>query len=421
MRNNRSLHSQKSTSPDWRMRPLLAAAAILLSAGIPVAQATEISLTEQPVAPARDYNIRLFENLRLQFTGSVEGLYDDNVDTRPNNEEESFALVPRLTMAIDWPITPRIHIGSGVSVGYYYYFNDEVDDTFVVGFDDEVGTNMNVDFFLGNGTLRLSERFSREISVLQVNTDNDYALSRNYLSAKYDVAVNPYIKLSVMGARRDTWTNRDLYEYQDNAEHSLDAVALWQTNPQLQLGPYVRWDNTDYDLATNNDRQTYATGASFVYQPRGGVRFQGSLGYELMDVDVSNPGARDEEDGWVGNLSCRFATSEYLSHYLGIRYDRDQDLVETTVNYSEETEYEYAVEWDVHTDVTINGDLAFLTIDEPAGGEDADIWRLGLGTSYQLNRKSKVSLRYDWRDRDSSVPAQSYERNRYSVKLTHRF
>lgn len=378
----------------------------------------DIELTEQPVSPMRDYNIRIFENLRLSFTGSLELMYDDNVDTSPDDEIDSFALIPRLTMAADWPITPRIHLGTGAVVGYRYYFDDDVDDDVLVGFDDDVSTNFKVDFFLGNGTVRLEERFSRELGVLAVNTDNDYALSRNRVSARYDVALNPYMDLTLQGSRRDTWNNKDEYRYQENVRHALDGVVLWQVNPQLRIGPYIRWDETDYDVAANNDRETVSSGASFVYRRQDGIRFDGSLGYELMDVD----GGGDEKDGVVGNVGVNFATSDFLTHYLRFAFDRNQDLIEPKVDYSEETRYTYGVEWEVHSDLTINGDVSYLNIDDAGNaGEEVDLWQFGLGTSYRLNPRSTVSLRYDWRDRDSDDPDNSYDRNRYSVKLTHRF
>ncbi|MFW5893679.1 MAG: outer membrane beta-barrel protein [Verrucomicrobiota bacterium] len=385
---------------------------------VPGTSALDIELTEQPISPMRDYNIRIFDNLWLSFTGSMEVMYDDNVDTSETDEIDSFALIPRLGLAVDWPISPRVHLGTGALIGYRYYFNDDVDDDVLVGFDDDLSTNVKIDFFLGNGILRLEERFSRELGVLEVDTDNDYALSRNRVSMKYDVPVNKYMDLTVQGSRRDTWNNDDTYSYQENVRHALDGVLLWQANRQLRIGPYLRWDTTDYDDANNNDRDTYSSGASFVYRRQDGIRFTGSLGYEIMDVD----GAGAEKDGVVGNVGVNFSTSDYLTHYLRFAFDRSQDLVETDVNYSEETRYSYGVEWQALKAITINGDVAFLDIDDSGNnGEEVDMWQLGLGTTYQLNRRSKVSLRYDWRDRDSNRPDNSYDRNRYSIKLSHRF
>ena len=391
----------------------LGVAALLCAS--PAVYSLDIELTEEPIAPMRDYNIRIFDNLRLSFTGSMEVMYDDNVHTSENNEVDSFALIPRLGLAVDWPITPRIHLGSGGVVGYRYYLEDDVDSDVLVGFDDGLSTNLKVDFFVGNGTLRLEERFSRQLSILELNENNDYAVSRNRLSARYQVPLNPYMDLTIQGSQRDTWNSEG--DTQENTRHALNSVVLWQANPQLRIGPYIRWDNTDYDDAFNNDRQTYSSGASFVYRRQDGIRFTGSLGYELMDVD----GAGDEKDGVVGNVGVQFDTSDYLSHYLRFSFDRDQDLVEANANYSEEARYMYGLEWSVVKNLTINGDVALLDIDESDNGESAEIWQLGLGTSYQINRRSRVSLQYDWRDRDSDLANNSYSQNRYSVKLTHRF
>ena len=419
----------------------LALAGLMATATSPTL-ATDIQISQEPVAPRGDYNILLFENLRMDLTGKVGVLYDDNVDNAEDDEESGTAVIPRLSLGIDWPITPHVRLGTGLDIGYRAYVSGEGEDNFILSESGGgISTSLNADVFIGNGVLRLSESFRRDadtLDVLRSDSTDDYARNRNTLKARYTVPVSEYITLIAEAERRDTWVSPDQYEYQDNNRNILFLNALYQMNPKLQVGPYARWEKIDYDDTDQTtplpvgpflvsvsrekaDRTTPEVGMSFLYQREAGFTVEGSAGYEFMDVDPTNPFITDEEDGFTGDISCIFSTSRKTQHSLRVSHDRKQALTSLFANYSEETSYSYAVSSNIMPDVTVSGDLTYLDIRESDRGENADIYRVGVGTGYQFTRKLNGRIRYEYVKKNSDRSGSDYDRNQVRLTLSYDF
>lgn len=394
------------------------------------ASATTMTLSGEPVSPAADYNFLLFENLRLSMTGEVVAAYDDNLDQEEDDEEESFYLVPRLQLAIDWPITPHIKLGSGVSVGYRHYVTGDTtgDDEIIVGMQD-LSTAFAAKIFVGNGTIRLRDQFSREVETFRLLGDDseDSVLSTNTISAKYSVPLNPYINFSTEYVHQNVWTNTSEFEYRDHVRDSIDVAALWQVNPQFQLGPYTRYETIDYGdfdhffFGAVNDRDLPEAGLTFLYRREAGFTLQGSLGYQDMDIDTDDPFITEEDDGLVGRASCAFSTSRFTDHVFSISHDRNQALISPNVNYSEETRYRYAIASNIMPEITLHGDVSYININESDLGENADLYQFGLGTSYRFTPKATVRFRYEFTTKDSDREISEFDRNRYTVRFIYDF
>jgi len=357
------------------------------------------------------------------LTGILQTTYDDNINTSDENEEDAVYTIPRLRVAMDWALTPHIQLGSAISVGYRYYLSGDGKDDIYVGFDDDLGTTLKADIILGEGVLRIADSYSRSTDNLEIagRTDNDdYALNRNRFSMKYSVDPTPFWKLIAEIGRKDTWTSTKQYEYQNNVTQYGDIVGLWQMNKQFRVGPYVRYETVDYDK-NNNDRKVPEAGMSFIYQREAGFRVSGSLGYEQLEIEEGN-GLEDETEGGVtGSIACSFATSEFTNHVFSFRHNRDQDILASQINYSEETTYKYAISSNIMPDVNINGDVALLDIKESDNGEKAKIWRVGLGTAYELGAQARIRLRYEFWDKNSDQDGSDYKRNRVSTYLEYDF
>ncbi|MFW6414499.1 MAG: outer membrane beta-barrel protein, partial [Verrucomicrobiota bacterium] len=345
---------------------------------------------------------------------------------------------PRLRMALDWPVTPHIKIGSGMSVGFRKYFSGEGEDDWILTEDGGISTGINADFFIGEGVLRLSNEFRRDADTLELlreSGNDDYARNLNVFSARYSVDLTPYISLIVQGTQENTWVSPSRYEYQDNVRNTFHINTPYRINRALRLGPYVRWEHIDYEESDNlrpfgvylvpeekADRTTPEAGISFLYQPEDRLlTVEGSLGYEWMDVDETNPLVDDEEDGVTGNLTVHYPTSEFTTHSLSVSHGRKQAITSLFANYSEDTRYTYAIRSNIMSDVTVSGSLSYLNVRESDFGETADIYRAGVGTSYQFTRKLKGSARYEYVTKNSNQAGSDYDRNQVRLTMHYDF
>ncbi len=402
-------------------------AAFLSGLGRP-AEAAELRISEEPVSPAVDYNILLFENLRLSTSAIVGLTYDDNINRSRDNAETGVYTTPRLRLGLDWPLTPNIHLGTSTSFGYRYYLSGDGKDRFLVSFIDDLATSLKADIHVGEGTLRLSNRYSRRADDLELGVTGarDYVLSRNTIGARYSVPLAPVWSGNVSVSRRDTWTDTSEFEYHDNVRHLVSLNVLWRMNPDFQFGPYVSYEDVDYTsssgaaAAPNNDRETWEGGVNFLYNFLPHASLEGNLGYQNMDIDRSRF-AREQADGIAGRLALNYASSEITDHVLSVRHDRNQDIISPFVNYSRETTYMYAVATNPIRRLTLRGDISLVDIEESDFGEDAELWRLGGGASYRLSPKLTARMRYEYWDKNSDISNRQYTRNKVSVFMEYDF
>ncbi len=400
---------------------------IMLGAVTPL-PAAEFRISEEPVSPAVDYNILLFENLRLSLTGVVGLTYDDNINRSRFNEETGVYTTPRLRMGIDWPLTPNVLLGTSTSFGYRYYLSGDGKDRFLVSFIDDLSTSVKADIHIGEGKLRLSNRFSRSADDLEVGRTGarDYVLSRNTIGARYNMPLAPVWSSNLSVSRRDTWTDTDAFEYHDNVRHLVRGNVLWHMQPELMIGPYLSYEDVDYTSASgaaairNNDRETWEGGLDFFHQLMPRASLEGNIGYQNMDIEKSRF-ATEQAEGIAGKLAVNYSSSEITRHTLSVRHDRNQDIVSPFVNYSRETTYMYAVASSLRPRLTVRGDAALVDIVESDWGEDAELLRLGVGASYRLAPKLTASMRYEYWDKNSDDSARQYDRNKVSAFLEYEF
>ena len=399
------------------------AAAVAICGTAATSSSTTITLSEEPVAPAADYNFLLFRNLRLDMTGLFGVTYDDNINTSENNEEESLYVTPRLRLAIDWPITPNIKIGSGIDIGYRYHITGDGNNDFYAGLSGDLDTGIKADILLGEGVLRVYDNYQRNADTIEIGgrvQDDEYILNRNTIGAHYRVDLTPYWSFKATADHRNTWTNVDTFESHDNVRDRVHITTWWTVNPQLELGPYYQWQQIDYDQGLNNDRDSNEFGFSFLYRTPGAIYFDGNLGYEILNID-SSPLANDETQGLVGRFAINYAYSEFTDMVLSVTHDHDQDILNTTVNYATETRYMYAIATEIMPDVTVRGNISLLDIDESDTGEQAKLWRFGLGTSFQIDEANQIRLSYTFYDKNSDTAGRDFRRNVFNITLVHDF
>ena len=72
--------------------------------------------------------------------------------------------------------------------------------------------------------------------------------------------------------------------------------------------------------------------------------------------------------------------------------------------------------------LTLSGDISWINYnDDGSYGENANLYRYGVGADYTLSPQATLSLRYEYTDKDSNVDYNSYDRNFVKLTLTYRF
>ncbi len=412
------------TLPTLRM---IGRGALLAALCAPAAMALSLDLLPENVAPAADYNIRV-GNLKLGLEGVLTTSYDDNITSAADNDaiKEGWSVTPALKLALDWPVSPYIHLGSGLAFGYRYYPNGEGEDNlFVAGAGGDLSAGMKVDFFVGNGVLRVSEKFAREVDTLESavrDLPDDYVLTRNTIGARYQVDFSEYMRLIADYKHENAWTNKDDFEYQDHVRDGLNLVCLWAVNRQLRVGPYLRAESVNYTESLHNDATSYEGGVGFTYQRPAGFVMDGSLGWEKLNFDLTNvPAATDEASEPTARLSVRMASSQFTSHTVSASYGPSHGTLSGPINFAMQAQLMYGITANIAETITLKGDVVYVDIKESDGGESSELVRVGLGGEYRLSERSKLDLRLERTDKSSDDDSREFDRNVLTLTYNYNF
>ncbi len=393
---------------------------------------TELRFSPQGrLAPQQShYNLR-YGTFRVGFAGQLSLTYGDNVTYADAGESEvdSWSLVPSLTMDVYWPISPYAQIDSHFTVGYKYYFDDDATDDWFVG--DNEGS-LAADFsaqyrFWDDNIIEFRNIFSREIDSLDIaarGRGDDYALTRNIVELQYSKDLRPDTSMDLQYAHTNAWTNDEEFEYLDYASDAFDAAVLYQLTPRVRVGPYARWESTRFTEDIRNDRVTYEAGLTSIGSFSFGsiVNYNVSLGYESIALDSTNdPTADDDEGGFTAAFQTSITPTLFPGHRVRASYERNHTSPNPGVNYADELLLGYGLDFRLTNDLMVSADVDWLDINESDDGEEANLWRFYMRTSYSLTPKTDLSAAYRFTTKSSDMDDREYDQNTFQLTIRHQF
>ena len=403
--------------------------AIFLVAFSVATNATQIEFRGKEVEPtASDYNFKVGDlALDLRYTFGV--VYDDNTNrsnTR-SNREEGTKIGNALTINVDWPLNPHMHIQSGITAGYVFFVEGEGTDGFIIsGTDGDIDGKISFDLRLGQaGQLTLEENLSRSIDSVEVDrVDNseDFSLWHNTLSLQYENQLSRFLNFAGKAAWRETWSADSDFDFRDKTALILESILLAQINSLLQAGPFVhyihgKYDNRDRAGFRHNDTDDFEIGLNMRYQISAGTLATLSIGYQEFFVDEDNsstpagiPVINDEDDGVTVEFNLYDELSEFIRHRLFVSYRRNAGT-SPSINFSEDILTTYNVIWEFIRDWELIGQFTWLKTNESGDGEIADIFITLAGMRYNISPKSHMSLDYRRSEKFSNSRGRDYERN----------
>lgn len=374
-----------------------------------------------------DYTLKM-GSLRLQLSIGMEAVYDDNVNTTGDDEQDGLSLSPVLYSNIYWPLNPGFQIYSGLSLGYKWYVSggEDADDEglTVGGTDGAVNMQLGFDFRVGqNGLLSASEEFARDLDSFDGGDqeNRNYTLNRNLLNLQYRNEFTRYTNGTAKVTHTNQWADESEFSDQDLYSDFLDLVVLHYVTRDLQLGPYGRAGMTNYTEDLHNDSDTLEGGVSMVYGTTERFAVSGSVGYSNVSFDTdNNAAATDDYSGLTTQWAIRYSNSPAMTHRLVTSYGAEQGALDQDVNFAKEWLTEYTISYVLHEDLLVNADLGYINTKESDGGDSNNLYRVGVGLGYRLTRDTTMDLRYthDWLDSDDN--GNEYTRNLVLLRLVYR-
>lgn len=369
------------------------------------------------ISPAWALTPKSFDIQGLDFvpTLGIEESYDDNFRALSQNVDSSWitTLTPAFTLtAEDRNSAYRL---SYKAVNETYHSASDASNT------DHDAKLEGILAFSARQRLHLEAGYKRieDTASTAVNNENDkYHSSR--LAGRYDFgAKSAANQLSLALSQEQLRYDNSGDINADKDRDTLAVTGTWShaiggsTRALLEL----RHSDFDYKLADsrrNSTNQALLAGATWEATARttGKIR----IGYEQKNFDDSRV---DDLDSPMWEIGVDWAPRTYSVFSLTTRRAFDEgddgsDAVKTT-----STELQWRHEWSSRISSTLS--YGFSRQVYEGQERDDDINSAGIGLTYALRRWLDISLGYRYRENDSSVESESYERNIYLLSLTGSF
>jgi hypothetical protein len=224
-----------------------------------------------------------------------------------------------------------------------------------------------------------------------------------------------------------TWAEEKRFEFRNTESHAVDTQIYWVVNTRLSLGPFVRYQDTNYlkeDTVgvKHNDSEEIEWGSDIRYQLTPKTIANLKLGYQIFDFDTkNNPNATDEEDGVSAGLNLNSVISDLLNQNIGLSYRKNLGT-STVINYSEDLLASYGLNWRFAEKWSLLGQLSWLKTNESGpNGEIGDVFTQSLGLKYLISKKTNMAWGYRRAEKFSDQVNRDYERNELTMQFNYDF
>jgi hypothetical protein len=376
------------------------------------------------------YNIKAGPVL-LNFTGSVEGDYVDNIGLTNNNTKSDITITPEVGIEAQWPVTQVNTLSLSTSIGYTkYLFHPQFDTSNVVVSPDSA---FSFNIYTGDFKINLHDAFSYQQDPVDdaalsniVNFDrfeNIAGLSVLWDLNKVILQLN-YDHINFISTGLQDYTGHDLpnpgaLDY--NADQVSGSAELHVSSTfiagleaaasereyddfsgdydQLSVGPYLKLQLTDYIKAE------VSGGYQYVDSPRNNFD-------PLTDLGLYGP-------GYGGGADSSYYFNLTLDHEVN-KYFLERLLAEE----SEVSYINYSASWHVNSHLNLSLTVGYQDVDEKAGLIDAssfDLFSVGAQANFPVTKSLSGALIYEFTDKDADVADESYTQNRIGLLLTYHF
>lgn len=200
----------------------------------------------------------------------------------------------------------------------------------------------------------------------------------------------------------------------DRDTTTLGVTAYYRLAPKTRALFEVRYNDYDYKLATStldSDSMAYLVGVTWDATAK--TSGTAKIGYEDKEFDSAT---REDTNGSMWEVGVTWKPRSYSAFSLQTSRGLDEgsegaeDYIETT-----RTSLNWNHQWSDRMSTDVN---YTFTDEEYETNREDETDAFGVGVNYELRRWLSVGAGYKYKEVDSTVASESYDRNLYQVKLT---
>jgi hypothetical protein len=400
---------------------------IVLSAGGFAQESIRPSLTGVQASEMRkpttagEYNLKLGQ-VQVDLTSSVEIEANDNINLSEVNRQSDLIIRPSIQAHSFWQVTRTNALHLDLGIGYAKYLNNSRVDTSSLLISPD--SQLSFDIFVGDFKINLHDRFT----ILQ-NPIDDISLSQ---VAKFDRVQNS-AGISVLWDLNDIklvfgydhFTFRALsgeFDYLNRSEEQFSFSASAALDSTTTVGLDANAAPINYQQQFNNDGLSYSVGPFLEKQVSNYLKLRLSGGYQGMAFSSGGGnGDTSNQNSYYVDLNIAHRMNTYWTESLSIGHETRLSLETNFVAY---TYLRYAATWQVNHKLALSMNAFYEDADESAStrtSEHAQRYGVGISTTYRINRKLSMGLRYGYTNKNSDIALRSYYQDSTAICLTYDF
>ena len=416
----------------------LAVMASLSSCEVPAQEAPQQSppdqekVESQAVAESRQrYNLPWGRG-GLNLSAGLRGVYVDNVFLTQTGARDDFILVPECDLAAFFPVGLSNTVTLDLGIAYYQYFNNSSlnSGTPIINPNSEIAFNLQVkDFWF-----RFSERFSYEESPVYETGGEFFNVYNTGRFARFENQVGVLgtwglqdLEVNVGYHHQNLFSNGSTYDYIDRASELFSADGMLALSPRLKAGLEAAGSVNRFQSNVTNDCWRARVGPALRLDLSQFIKARAGAGYERIQYDsaaASALGIRPDNTfyayGGVDHEITRFLSHSLLAFY-------DNQLAYNSGNLAG-THLRYSLNWRPTRPLSLRPHVEASFYDESYGSGLSTLYHerftyvlAGLAVRYELGQHWWARLSWDYRLKDSEVPASGYSQNQVALEITYVF
>ena len=395
---------------------------------------------QKDVTLPTDYNIKAGPVL-LNFTGSVEADYVDNIGLQNSGGMSDFLLTPEVGIEANWPVTQVNSLTLATSVGYTKYLEHPQFDTSHINVSPDSALSFNI--YTGDFKINIHDAFSYQQDPTDeaalsdiVNFDRFeniagvsvlWDLNKVILNLAYD-----HINFMATGLQEYTGASLPDPGALDFTADQVSASAELHVSSTFISGIEATVSRREYDDYAGNYDQ-FTAGPYFKVQVTDHIKAELSGGYEYIDSPPNsfNPlyaqgilgpsyGA-GPDSSFYANLTIDHQLNKYFLERLALGHEIELGLLAETADVYY---INYSASWHVNSHLNLALNVGYQDVDELGGlitASSFDLFTAGAQANFPVTKSLSGALIYEFNNKSADLADQSYAQNRVGLLLTYHF
>ncbi len=368
-----------------------------------------------------DYNLKLGPVL-VDFSSSLEIEANDNVNISEVNRRSDLIIRPSVQAHTFWQATRTNTLRLDLGMSYAKYLSNSVADSssLLIAPDSQ----LSFDIFVGDFKINLHDRFSiLQNPIDEGSLSNVVKFDRIQNSAGFSVLWDLNDIKLVFGYDHFTFHSLSRqFSYMDRSEDQFSFSASAALNSTTTVGFDLGATPVSYQEDFNNGGLSYNVGPFLEKQISNYLKVRVTGGYQGMTFNTGGGnGDSSDSSSYYADLNLAHRMNAYWTESLSLGHETRLGLA---TNFVEYTYLRYTASWQLNHKLSLSMNAFYEDANESGGSfsaEHSKRYGVGISTSYQINRKLSLNLRYGFTNKDSDLALRSYYQNVGAVCFTYDF